>query len=103
VQVELAKSEFPLDLKSRIEYLSRAKANGSTTSIGISRSAQQVLLREVSELLEIANIQDEILGRLRNHPRLEPQRRAEVVRELDGPVRSLSDVSHTTIQVKIFD
>ncbi|KFY49278.1 hypothetical protein V496_10134 [Pseudogymnoascus sp. VKM F-4515 (FW-2607)] len=92
VQVGLAKSEFPLDLKTRIEYLSRAKANGSTTTIGIARSAQQVLLREVTELLEIANIQDEILQRLRNHPRLDQSRREEIVRELDGPVRSLSQL-----------
>ncbi|OBT97132.1 hypothetical protein VE01_04801 [Pseudogymnoascus verrucosus] len=92
VQVGLAKSEFPLDLKTRIEYLSRAKANGSTTTIGIARSAQQVLLREVTELLEIANIQDEILQRLRNHPRLDQSRREEIVRELDGPVHSLSEL-----------
>jgi nuclear pore complex protein Nup155 len=97
VQVGLAKSEFPLDLKTRIEYLSRAKANGSTTTIGIARSAQQVLLREVTELLEIANIQDEILQRLRNHPRLDQERREEIVRELDGPVRSLSEVSQAII------
>jgi nuclear pore complex protein Nup155 len=102
VQVGLAKSEFPLDLKARIEYLSRAKANGSTTTIGIARSAQQVLLREVTELLEIANIQDEILQRLRNHPRLEPPRREQIVQELDGPVRSLSEVSYRKILTNDF-
>lgn len=97
VQVNLAKSEFPLDLKTRIEYLSRAKANASTTTIGIARSAQQVLLREVTELLEIANIQDEILQRLRNHPRVEPERQRQIVQVLDGPVQSLSVVSFPNI------
>lgn len=92
VQFTLSKSDFPLDLQDRIEYLSRAKANASTTTPGIARSMQQLLLREVSEHLEIANIQDEILQRLRDHPRVDADRRAEIIQQLDGPVLPLSDL-----------
>jgi len=91
-QFNLAKSEFPLTLKARIEYLSQAKANASTTTLGVARSSQQVLLRDVSEHLEIANIQDEILQRLKYHPRLDPEKRQQIVEQLDGPIQPLSEV-----------
>lgn len=93
VQVQLVKSDFPIPLAKRMEYLSRAKANASTQSAGIGRQARQVLLHEVTELLEIANIQDELLSRLRNDERIAPDRRAEVVQSLDGQIRDLTQVS----------
>ncbi|KAH8804905.1 putative nucleoporin [Xylogone sp. PMI_703] len=90
VQVQLAKSDFPIPLIKRIEYLSRAKANASTQSVGVGRQARQVLLHEVTELLEIANIQDELLTRLRGDERIAADRRAEVVRSLDGQIQDLT-------------
>jgi nuclear pore complex protein Nup155 len=93
VQVQLAKSEFQLTLKQRIEYLSRAKANASTQTAGIGRQARQVLLHEVAELLEVANIQDEILQRLKGDSRIVQERKPKIVGELDGTVMGLSEVS----------
>jgi nuclear pore complex protein Nup155 len=89
----LAKSAFDINLAKRIEYLSRAKANASTTSTGIGRQARQVLLYEVDELLDVANIQDELLARLRVDSRVPAARKPEVIQALDGRVVPLSEVS----------
>ena len=94
VQHDLAKSDFQIPLGRRIQYLSSAKANASTQSGGVGRQQRQVLLYEVSELLEIGNIQDEILHRLRADPRVtDPVRRTTEIERLDGKIRSMDEVS----------
>jgi nuclear pore complex protein Nup155 len=99
VQLELSKGAFDLSLESRIEYLSRAKANASTHTAGVSRQARQVLLHEVSELLEVANIQDEILQRLKGDDRIDADRKPEVLKELNSEIIDLSTVSFPKNQV----
>lgn len=93
VQVQLAKSEYQLTLTQRIEYLSRAKANASTQTVGTGRQARQVLLHEISSLLEVANIQDEMLQRMKGESRVHQERRPGVLAKLDGPILNLSEVS----------
>jgi nuclear pore complex protein Nup155 len=93
VQLELAKSDFPIPLAKRIEYLGRAKANASAQSPGIGRQARQVLLYEVTELLDVANIQDEILSRLRVDTRCSDEQRPQLVKKLDGQIINLTEVS----------
>jgi nuclear pore complex protein Nup155 len=93
VQLALAKSEFPLTLKQRIEYLSRSKANASTHTLGTGRETRQKLLHEVAELLEVADIQDDILQRLKSDSRIDPERKPQILAELDGPIMNCSDVS----------
>ncbi|RMZ85308.1 hypothetical protein DV738_g115, partial [Chaetothyriales sp. CBS 135597] len=90
VQLQLAQSAFDLGLDRRIEYLSRARANASTYTQGTNRKNKQILLQQISELLDIANIQDEVLQRLRDDPRLPADRRDEVLRQVDGPVLDIS-------------
>lgn len=92
VQLALAKSEFDLPLDRRIEYLSLAKANANTYTPGIARPARQVLLREVSDLLDLANIQDDILQRLRADERMSPERRPDVLNHLNGAILNLNEV-----------
>ncbi|KZF25382.1 non-repetitive nucleoporin [Xylona heveae TC161] len=92
VQVQLAKSGFALDLAARIEYLSRAKANASTYTTGIGRQSRQSLLHEVSDLLDVANIQDDILQRLKGDARVSPERRPEILKDLNGQVLGLTDL-----------
>lgn len=84
VQLMLAKSEFKLSLDRRIEYLGRAKANASTTSPGIPRHARYQLLRDVSDLLDVANIQSDLLQRLKGDERIPAGRRPAVINDLDG-------------------
>lgn len=84
VQLMLAKSEFNLSLDRRIEYLGRAKANASTTSPGIPRHARYQLLRDVSDLLDVANIQGDLLQRLKGDERIPADRRPAVINDLDG-------------------
>lgn len=91
-QLQLAKSiEFDIKLSRRIEYLSFAKANAMTLTTGIGRQTRQLLLHEVNNLLDVANIQDELLQRLLTDPRItSPDTRAEIVKDLDGPIQALS-------------
>jgi nuclear pore complex protein Nup155 len=96
ILLDLAKSTFTIPLSKRIEYLSRAKANASAQSGGgVGRQQRQVLLFEVTELLEIANIQDEILIRIRSEPgdRIAEDRRQALLQALDGSILSCNDVS----------
>jgi nuclear pore complex protein Nup155 len=99
VQFQLAKSPFEITLEKRIGYLSRAKANASTRSTGFSesgvrnRQSRQELLRNISDHLDIANIQDDVLQQIKNDPRLTGERRAEVIKILDGAIQPLDDVS----------
>ncbi len=94
VQLQLARSAFSLSLDRRIEYLSRARANASTYTQGSSRKSKQKLLQEITEFLDVANIQDEILQRLKEDPRLAPERRQEVLGQVDGPILTVTEVSH---------
>ena len=101
VQLQLVKSGFELSLEQRIEYLSRARANASTRVTGISdmrmnRQSRQELLREVSDLLDLANIQEDILQRMKSDVRLQGERRDEVLKQLNGQILPLDEVcSHS--------
>ena len=93
VQFHLAGSGFVLTLNDRIGYLGRARANASASSFGNGRQARQQLLHEVGEQLDVANIQSDILERLRDDERLQPDRQAEVISQLDGPIQPINTVS----------
>ncbi|KAK3378806.1 Non-repetitive/WGA-negative nucleoporin C-terminal-domain-containing protein [Lasiosphaeria ovina] len=90
VQADLAKSELPIGIKDRITLLSRAKGNASVNTVGISRQDQQFLNHEVTELLEIAHIQDDLLERLKADPRMHAEKIYEIEQALDGPIQGLS-------------
>lgn len=110
VQFQLAKSEaFNLSLEQRIEYLSRAKANASTRLTGFtdtgarSRQTRQELLRNIGDHLDIANIQDDVLQKLRSDPRfqsLADARKQEMLSELNGTVKTVDDVSFFSLILK---
>lgn len=94
VQLLLAKGSFALDLEARIAYLSRAKTSASIrqTSLLDSRQSRQQLLREISDLLDVANIQGDILQRMRSDPRLSAERRPQVLRHLDGEILTIDEL-----------
>jgi len=94
VQLLLAKSGFDQSLETRIAYLSRARTNASirSTSLLDSRQSRQQLLREISDLLDVANIQDEILQRMKADPRLQEPRRSQVLKQLDGGVLDIGEL-----------
>jgi len=108
VQLDLAKSTFDVKLDKRIEYLSRAKTNASTRVGGMgqverSRQSRQELLREISDLLDLATIQEELLQRLKSDRRLSDERKAAVLSELNGQILPLDEVSDYSIRIFIFD
>ncbi|KAJ8119698.1 hypothetical protein ONZ43_g3411 [Nemania bipapillata] len=92
VQSELAQSDFTLTIKERLNLLSRAKTNASVMTAGVSRQEQQLLNHDVTELLDVANIQDDLLERLRSDPRITPDRQPEIETYLDGRIQPLSDL-----------
>lgn len=92
VQFQLAQSAFTLPLSRRIEYLGRARANASTFTPDVGRQSRQRLLQEISNLIDVANIQDDLLQRLKDDSRIAPERKAEVLRDVDGPVMDISTV-----------
>ena len=94
VQLELAKSGYPLSLNERIEYLGRARANASASSFNAGRQQRQQLLHEISERLDIAGIQDDLLQKLQDDNRLQPEKKREVVRLLDGQIQPVNVVCH---------
>ncbi|KAI9718299.1 MAG: hypothetical protein M1828_006763 [Chrysothrix sp. TS-e1954] len=97
VQLDLAKSKFQLTLEQRIEYLSCAKANASTKTIGMSeagqpRQSRQEVIREISDLLDIAMIQQDLLQKFRSEPRLTPEKRPSVIASLNGPIMAVDEL-----------
>ncbi|KAK1836872.1 Non-repetitive/WGA-negative nucleoporin C-terminal-domain-containing protein [Podospora conica] len=92
VQVNLAKSEFDIGIKDRINLLSRAKANASVQTTGVSRQQQQLLNHEVTELLDIAHIQDDLLSRLQADHRIPAEKIPEIEQALDGPIQNLTEL-----------
>lgn len=94
VQLLLAKSGFDLNLEQRIGYLSRARTNASIRTVSLLDAAQgrQQLLREITDLLEVGNIQDDILQRMKSDPRLTDQRRPQVLKALDGQILEVAEL-----------
>ncbi|KAL8999897.1 MAG: hypothetical protein Q9169_001303 [Polycauliona sp. 2 TL-2023] len=95
VQLALAKSQFVLSLDQRINYLGNAKTNASTTRPGIVRSSRTEVLREVSDLLDVANIQSDLLQRIRGESRITADRRPQVIEELNGVILPLTVLFNT--------
>jgi len=94
VQLLLAKSGFNLNLESRITYLSRAKTSASVRSTALieSRQSRQQLLREITDLLDVANIQDDVLQRMKSDDRLKEPRRSQVLQHLDGEILEIGEL-----------
>ncbi|KAI8956850.1 nucleoporin-domain-containing protein [Daldinia sp. FL1419] len=92
VQANLAHSDFSISIKDRLTLLSKAKTNASVMTAGVSRKEQQLLNHEVTGLLEVAHIQDDLLERLRVDSRIPAERLPDIEQTLDGQIQSLSDL-----------
>ncbi|KAI0184732.1 non-repetitive/WGA-negative nucleoporin [Xylaria flabelliformis] len=92
VQSNLAKSDFALTIKERLHLLSKAKTNASVMTPGVSRQEQQLLNHEVTELLDVANVQDDLLERLKSDARIPPDRKVEIQNALDGQILPVSEL-----------
>ncbi|SPN98488.1 related to NUP170 - nuclear pore protein [Cephalotrichum gorgonifer] len=92
VQFELAQSDFRIPIKDRIGLLSLAKTNANVSSPGVARQQQQGLNHSISGLLEVANIQDDVLERLRVDERIDPERLVEIEEVLDNKIQDLTEL-----------
>ncbi|PKY04421.1 non-repetitive nucleoporin [Aspergillus campestris IBT 28561] len=90
VQYNLARSAFKLPLSRRIEYLGRARANASAFTPDVDRQSRQRLLQDVSNMIDVANIQDDLLQRLKDDKRIAPERRADVLDDVDGTIMDIT-------------
>jgi nuclear pore complex protein Nup155 len=93
IQYDLAQSAFRIPLSRRIEYLSRAKANANAQTGGVGRQARQVLLYQITELLDVAVIQDELLHAIRGDARIPDERKASEIAILDNQILPIDHVS----------
>ena len=93
-QLDMARGFFDLNLEERIGYLSRARTNASTrqSALTTTRQSKQQLLREISDLLEVGNIQDDILQRMKVDPRLTDERRPQVLESLDRHILEVGEL-----------
>ncbi|KAI0165587.1 nucleoporin-domain-containing protein [Xylariaceae sp. FL1272] len=92
VQYDLAQSDFSIGIKERLHLLSRAKTNASVMTPGVSRQEQQLLSHGVTELLDVAHIQDDLLERLRVDERIPPENLDDIENTLDGKILPLTDL-----------
>lgn len=94
VQLQLAKSGFPIDLQSRIEYLSRAKANASarTPGFGDMSGSKQAIMSEIGDQLDCATVQLDTLRRLEQDPRMRPENLPNISEQLNSRILSLDEV-----------
>lgn len=100
VQFQLAQSAFNLPLSRRIEYLGQARANASTFTHEIGRQSRQRLLQEIGNLMDVANIQDDLLQRLKEDDRLSKENKDAVLKEIDGPIQDLTLVCSTFLTLQ---
>jgi nuclear pore complex protein Nup155 len=102
VQYQLAQSAFSLTLSRRIEYLGQARANASTFSQDVGRQSRQRLLQEITNLMDIANIQDDLLQRLKEDNRIDAEHKIAVLKEIDGPIMDISLVSGFILDFEMY-
>ena len=100
VQLSLANSTFTLSLDRRIEYLGRAAANASTPSSDIALKSSNQVKNEASDLLDVANIQSDLLQRLKMDDRVATDRKFDIIKELDGQLLPLSTVSIVRLYIQ---
>jgi nuclear pore complex protein Nup155 len=103
VQLQLAKSGFTIDLSTRIEYLSRAKANASARTIGYGDSSgkRQAIMSDIQDQLDCATVQLDTLRRLEQDSRLRDNKR-NVLDKLNGGIISLDGVSRVVVLTKAY-
>ncbi|QPG73141.1 hypothetical protein FOA43_000447 [Brettanomyces nanus] len=92
VLYDLAVSSFPVNLSSRIEFLSRA--NGFCHCIPPQSLRQEVLIlsSEISDLMAVSNLQDELLLTVLQDTRVNSAARQNATLALDRGIHTISDL-----------
>lgn len=92
IQLELANSGFRLSLSKRIFYLSQAKTNIQLNRRARDKDRRQRLLKEISDYLDIGNLQDDLLQRFKSDERFDDDNRNRVLDDLDGQIKTITEV-----------
>ena len=58
----------------------------------LERQSRQRVLQEISNLIDVANIQDDLLQRLKDDRRIAADRKPSVLSDVDGPIMDISTV-----------
>lgn len=92
VLYNLSRSDFKLSLESRIEYLSQAN-NFCSCVTGQQQGPHVISLQQnLTEELDVASIQDDILNEIKVDDRLSDQKKADLIARLDGKLIPLTDL-----------
>lgn len=102
VQLHLAQSSWNIPLYRRIEYLGQARTAAYVYSPEISRAARQRLLQEITTLIDVGNVQDDLLQRLKEDNRITPERKEAVLEEVGGQILDLSQVCILLAQARVY-
>jgi nuclear pore complex protein Nup155 len=89
---ELAQSDFQLSLEKRLEFFSRARSLCSSHGAVGTRQRMNKLSQAIQEELDVAVIQDDLLKRLREDPRLSQEKKLNLERKLGSKLFNLSVV-----------
>ena len=89
---ELAISEFQLPLEKRLEFFSRARNFCNSSYSGASRRKMNELGQTIQEELDVAVIQDDLLKRLREDPRISTEKKFKLEAKLGKGIIDLSTV-----------
>lgn len=92
VLYELSRSDFQIPLESRIEHLSQANSFCACVPIAKQGSHVAALHQNISEELDVAGIQDDIMNEIKVDNRLNEQKKQELVKRLDGKLVPLTEL-----------
>ncbi|BFZ64082.1 hypothetical protein YB2330_005220 [Saitoella coloradoensis] len=88
----LASGDFKIPLEGRIEYLSRARFHSHMQVPIHERQAMAEIAQTVQEELDVAQIQAELVGTIKDDERPESQVKARMIDHLDGKLRPLNEL-----------
>ncbi|ODV86221.1 hypothetical protein CANARDRAFT_231688 [[Candida] arabinofermentans NRRL YB-2248] len=92
VLLELATSDFDLDLANRIQYLSRANSFCNCVCPPNLRQEMALLAPQIIDLMAVSNLQDELLLTIVNDSRITELAKQKAVGELNNTILSMSDL-----------
>lgn len=88
----MAISNFPLNLRTRIEYLSRANGFCNCTCPPSLRQQMILLASSIQELLDEANVQLDLLNTIKEDKRIKEENKKFALEALDMKIQTVSDL-----------
>lgn len=101
VLYRLVRGDFDLTLEQRLEYLSRARGFCSSQAPAGTRQRMTDLSHSIQEELDVAVIQDELVKRIKDDPRISENKKEALVTGINKQLIGLTEVSFTLLGLKL--